>query len=328
MQDYKKHCLRLAKARVLVVGDLMLDRFVYGDVARISQEAPVPVVHVRREEQFLGGAGNVARTIAALGATAGLVGVIGKDREAQAIVGEMEQFGIAPDGLVIDTERPTITKTRIIAGTQQVVRIDNEDAASHGKAARDSLIGYIERNIGRYDGIIISDYAKGVITRELITSITKLAKKNRRFVLVDPSVKHFGYYKGVTSMTPNLKEAAEGARREVDANSKEAIAALGRHIKKTLALPHMMITLGPQGMAILSNEIKGGNPFFIPTKAKAVYDVSGAGDTVIAVLAMGLAVGLPFLDASFIANYAAGVVVGKRGTATLSMEELIDALNG
>lgn len=326
MRNYRSSIPRLAKTSVLVIGDIMLDRFVYGDVLRISPEAPVPVVHVKKETSFLGGAGNVARNIRALGGKAGLIGIVGKDREAEHIVSEMERSGISPDGIIIDTTRPTITKTRIIAGTQQVVRIDHEDMSPYGAEARMAIETYVDRHLDEYDGIIISDYAKGVITRDPVDHIMRAAKKKKKFVLVDPSVKHFSLYKGITSMTPNLKEASEGARREIDTASKEAIAKLGWHIKDSLGMPHMMITLGPQGMAIFSDEIKGKMPFFIPTKAKAVYDVSGAGDTVIATLAMGLAAKLSFLDASFIANYAAGVVVGKRGTATLSQEELVAAL--
>ncbi|MEK6793923.1 MAG: D-glycero-beta-D-manno-heptose-7-phosphate kinase [Spirochaetota bacterium] len=326
MRNYRTSIPRLSKTAVLVIGDIMLDRFVYGDVVRISPEAPVPVVHVKNETSFLGGAGNVARNIRALGGKAGLVGIIGKDREAEHIVSDMERSGISPDGIIIDTARPTITKTRIIAGTQQVVRIDHENMSPVSAEARMAVEAYVSRHLDDYDGIIISDYAKGVITRDSIDHIMRTAKKKKKFVLADPSIKHFPLYNGITSMTPNLKEASEGAHREIDVSSKEAIAKLGWHIKDSLDMPHLMITLGPQGMAIFSDEIKGKTPFFIPTKAKAVYDVSGAGDTVIAALAMGLAAKLSFLDAAFIANYAAGVVVGKRGTATLTQKELIDSL--
>ncbi|MCZ9871482.1 D-glycero-beta-D-manno-heptose-7-phosphate kinase [Brachyspira hyodysenteriae] len=334
--DLKDKAQKIIDAKVLVIGDLMLDRFTYGDVIRISPEAPVPVLHVSNEENYLGGAGNVARNISALIGNNNndnifMIGVIGKDRSADIIMENINYANISSKGIVIDDTRSTITKTRIVAGTQQIVRIDEEDTSPFSSNIVKNIEKAFMDNVDNYNVVIISDYNKGVITKQLSKKIIDTCNKKNKAVLVDPAIKHFSFYKKATLMTPNLKEAVEGAESkspfyEFDA---KAIKVLGENIIKKLSLSKLMITLGANGMALFDKDIKLKDkniPYIIPTKAKSVFDVSGAGDTVISVLAMCLSVGLSFKESSEIANAAAGVVVGKRGTSTLSLKELIDVL--
>ena len=334
--DLKTKAQKITKSKVLVIGDLMLDRFTYGDVIRISPEAPVPVLHVNHEENYLGGAGNVARNISALiGKNSNenmfLIGVIGKDKSADTIIDSMNYSNISSSGIVIDESRYTITKTRIVAGTQQIVRIDEEDTNPFSNAVMKKIENVFTDNVDDYNVIIISDYNKGVITKPLSKKIIDICNKKKKLVLVDPAIKHFSFYKKATLMTPNLKEAVEGMDSKFPFYefNPNAINILGNNIIKKLNLSKLMITLGANGMALFDKDIKLNDkksPYIIPTKAKSVFDVSGAGDTVISVLAMCLSVGISFKESSEIANAAAGVVVGKRGTSTLTLKELVNAL--
>ena len=334
--DLKTKAQKITKSKVLVIGDLMLDRFTYGDVIRISPEAPVPVLHVNHEENYLGGAGNVARNISALiGKNSNenmfLIGVIGKDKSADTIIDSMNYSNISSSGIVIDESRYTITKTRIVAGTQQIVRIDEEDTNPFSNAVMKKIENVFTDTVDDYNVIIISDYNKGVITKPLAKKIIDICNKKKKLVLVDPAIKHFSFYKKATLMTPNLKEAVEGMDSKFPFYefNPNAINILGNNIIKKLNLSKLMITLGANGMALFDKDIKLNDkksPYIIPTKAKSVFDVSGAGDTVISVLAMCLSVGISFKESSEIANAAAGVVVGKRGTSTLTLKELVNAL--
>ncbi|WP_297208224.1 D-glycero-beta-D-manno-heptose-7-phosphate kinase [uncultured Brachyspira sp.] len=334
--DLKTKAQKITKSKVLVIGDLMLDRFTYGDVIRISPEAPVPVLHVNHEENYLGGAGNVARNISALiGKNSNenmfLIGVIGKDKSADTIIDSMNYSNISSSGIVIDESRYTITKTRIVAGTQQIVRIDEENTDPFSNAVMKKIENVFTDNVDDYNVIIISDYNKGVITKPLAKKIIDICNKKKKLVLVDPAIKHFSFYKKATLMTPNLKEAVEGMDSKFPFYefNPNAINILGNNIIKKLNLSKLMITLGANGMALFDKDIKLNDkksPYIIPTKAKSVFDVSGAGDTVISVLAMCLSVGISFKESSEIANAAAGVVVGKSGTSTLTLKELVNAL--
>ena len=334
--DLKNKAQKITESKVLVIGDLMLDRFTYGDVIRISPEAPVPVLHVNHEENYLGGAGNVARNISALiGKNSNdnmfLIGVIGKDKSADIITESMNYSNISTSGIVIDDSRYTITKTRIVAGTQQIVRIDEEDTKPFSNIIMKKIEKVFLNNIDDYNVVIISDYNKGVVTKPLARKIIDTCNKKNKLVLVDPAIKHFSFYKRATLMTPNLKEATEGMDSKFPFYEfdKNAINILGNSIIKKLNLSKLMITLGANGMALFDKDIKLNDkksPYIIPTKAKSVFDVSGAGDTVISVLAMCLSVGISFKESSEIANAAAGVVVGKSGTSTLTLKELVNAL--
>ncbi|MEI0526944.1 D-glycero-beta-D-manno-heptose-7-phosphate kinase [Brachyspira murdochii] len=334
--DLKIKAKKIKYSKVLVIGDLMLDKFTYGDVIRISPEAPVPVLHVNHEENYLGGAGNVARNIAALigdnnNDSIFMIGVIGKDNSADTIIKSMNKANISTKGIVEDDSRDTITKTRIVANTQQIVRIDNESTEPFSANIMKKIEKNFTDNVDNYNAVIISDYAKGIITNKLAKKIIDTCNKKNKPVLVDPAIKHFSFYKKATLMTPNLKEAVEGMDSKFPFYefNPEAINILGNDIIKKLSLSKLMITLGANGMALFDKDIKAPNkktPFIIPTKAKSVFDVSGAGDTVISVLAMCLSVGLSFKESSEIANAAAGVVVGKRGTSTLTLDELMEVL--
>jgi len=312
--------LRLfSKARILVIGDFMLDQFVWGSVNRISPEAPVPVVNVQRESYMPGGALNVANNIRTLGGTVYPCGVVGRDLEGRMLVKTIRREGIETGGVIYDASRRTTLKTRIIAHSQQVVRFDREKGDDISKEDRAAMMRFIRAAIEKTDVIIVEDYGKGVIQPALLEELLKLARKHKKPVVVDPKEKHFSYYKGATAITPNRKEAY-GA---IEHSEKLPMKEVGKKLLSKLALEGVLMTLGEDGMALFE---KDGSVTQIPTAAREVYDVSGAGDTVISVFSMALAVGAKMKDAARISNIAAGIVVGKLGTATVTPEELERAL--
>lgn len=301
---------------ILVIGDLMLDQFVWGEVSRISPEAPVPVVEVHNETMMLGGAANVANNLRALGGKVMLCGVIGADLMGSAMKDMAAELGIDMTAVVEDS-RPTTVKTRIIARGQQVVRVDKEYSARIEESVIDAMLAVIRRAGRDIHGILISDYAKGVVTKGLMHGLMDMAKANGIPVLVDPKPANLGLYEGVTIITPNKKEAEAlaGIRITDSASLKDA----ARSIQERLETDAVLITMGQQGMALWQRD---EGLFTIPTTAREVFDVTGAGDTVIATLALGLASGLALKDTACLANVAAGVVVGKVGTAVISLDEL------
>jgi len=303
--------------RVLVIGDLILDRFIWGRVNRISPEAPVPVVDVEDQNFALGGAANVASNIVALGGNATVMGIVGLDRAAERIRDILSGQDI--DFLSIEDKRPTTVKTRVIAHNQQVVRFDQESRDKLGGRSLKAMLSGIDSAIKEHDAVIISDYKKGVITKQAVERIIKAA--GSKFVAVDPKVGHFHLYKGVSLITPNLKEASEGSGVEIkdEASLKKAGKALMRKCCKSV-----LITRGEGGMSLFEK----GRVSHIPTMAQHVYDVTGAGDTVIAVLTMAYASGATLVDAAVIANHAAGIVVGEVGTATATPEGIRRSLKG
>jgi len=305
-------------AKVLVVGDLILDEFMWGEVSRISPEAPVPVVWVKNESFMPGGASNVANNIRSLGAGVYLVGVIGDDDRGAILKGELEQKGINTDGVFVDPSRPTTLKTRVVAHHQQVVRIDKEKIDHIGGNMISKIIAYIENIMKDIDAVIIEDYGKGVITPSLLSKIVPAAKASRKIIAVDPKEEHFKYYRGISVITPNNHEAAKAVGFEIkdETTLKKAGQVLLDKIKCKIAL----ITLGENGMAVFQ---KGKPMTHIPTVAQEVFDVSGAGDTVIASYTLSLASGLDPIQSAYIANYAAGIVVGKVGIAVVTPEELL-----
>ena len=323
---------KLQKSKVLVIGDLMLDKFTYGDVLRISPEAPVPVLHVNSEKYYLGGAGNVARNIASLldnknNNNIALIGVVGDDKSADMIRSSLDSHNIDDKNLIVDKSRYTITKTRIIASNQQIVRIDEEDTSVFDKEIAKQIEKVFLKNIDNYNTVIISDYAKGIITESLAKKIISVCNKKKIYVLVDPAIKHFSFYKKATLMTPNLKEAIEGMDSKLLSYNfdRNAVYSLGKEIVKKLSLDKLIITLSANGMGLFDKDMKEDN-YIIPTHAREVFDVSGAGDTVISVLAMCMSIGLSFIESAKIANIAAGIVVGKKGTSTLTVDELMSEL--
>ena len=331
--NYKDYLKNLKNSRVLVIGDIMVDRFLYGDVTRISPEAPVPILHANHEESYIGGAGNVFRNIISiLGdntlGSVDIIGVVGDDKSGNIIINEIAKHGITDSSIIVSENYRTITKTRIVAGVQQIVRIDEEDLTPFSSKVGTAIIKNFEKKIEEYDTVIISDYGKGVITANIAKYIIKTCRSKSKYVLVDPIVKHFLFYKNANLITPNFKEATEGIgfnilNHEFDVNR---INILGNKIKNKLSLSNLMITLGAHGMALFSDDIKKDEAYIIPTKAKAVFDVSGAGDTVIALTAMCISLGLSFKDSAYIANVGAGIVVSKMGTSTLTLRELQNAL--
>jgi D-beta-D-heptose 7-phosphate kinase/D-beta-D-heptose 1-phosphate adenosyltransferase len=307
---------------VLVVGDVMLDRFIVGRVNRISPEAPVPVVHFRAEHVRLGGAANVGHNLAVLGARVALVGIAGADATADRLRRQLAAAGIDTAGLVEDPTRPTVEKVRIVTErNQQVARIDYEEDAEAGAGVEEQVIERIAREGTRATVLLVSDYLKGTITRQVMTSLVAL-KTAARPLIVDPKVPHLEYYAGATLVTPNHHEAevATNRRIQTDADARGAAAAFRAHARCEAVL----ITRGEQGMWLSSADAEGT----IPAVAREVSDVTGAGDTVVATLALGLAAGATLTEAAVLANYAAGVVVGKFGPATLTRTELLEAVEG
>jgi len=310
------------KKNVLVVGDIMLDRYVWGNVERISPEAPVPVVEVVKETQTLGGCGNVANNITSVGGNVYIVTIVGNDIYAEDLKQMLKEKKVNIDGVFVDKSRPTTVKTRIIAHNQQVVRVDKESRHQLNPHLFEKIKSYILSIKNSVDAILISDYGKGVITKSLLSFLINLAKKLEIPISVDPKIEHFLEYKRVTILTPNLNEATLGMRLHKKPQTQQEIYDLGRKILAKLKPQALVITRGPDGMTLFEKE----KIYHIPTRAKEVYDVTGAGDTVIAILTLCLASGADFVSSCEISNFAAGIVVGKVGTATVTKEELIESI--
>jgi D-beta-D-heptose 7-phosphate kinase/D-beta-D-heptose 1-phosphate adenosyltransferase len=310
---------RLPKTRVLVIGDLMLDRYLFGEVDRISPEAPVPVVRYLREELRAGGAANVAGNLAALGCTVAVCGVVGKDSSAERLRGMLAEMGADARGLLPDPDRPTTEKFRIMAGQQQMLRVDREDTRPLSAPLAERLLASLPK-LGRdCDGIIVSDYGKGLVTRAVMEGILAFARKADLPVVVDPKGSDYAKYRGATCMTPNEGEAAAATRLPVGTEA-EALAA-AQALRKQLDLPLVCITRGAKGVLALHDETHR----FLPARAREVYDVTGAGDTFIGTFAALLFAQAPFFEAVELGNLAAGVVVGKVGTAVVTRQELAAA---
>ncbi len=307
---------------ILVIGDIMVDRFVWGKVSRISPEAPVPVVEVTRETQALGGAGNVANNLSSLGAEVNIISVIGDDVVGDQLKDSLKALKIGTEGLVNDDSRPTSIKTRIIAQHQQVVRVDKEIKGVFSKHVEERIEEKLEKLIPKSNAVIISDYGKGVIGKKVLTKAINLARKCEVPVNVDPKIENFMKYKRVTCITPNTDEAVQGMHY-LGPREDEDIYELGKKILKKLNSESVLITRGEKGMTLFEH---GNKITHIPTRAKEVFDVTGAGDTVIATFTLALAAKADLKQAAEISNFAAGVVVGKIGTATVTPEELEEAI--
>ena len=336
MKKLKKIIHRFNKAKILVLGDVILDEYITGSVERISPEAPVPVVWADRHTFTPGGAANVASNIRSLGAGVCLVGVIGRDKNANVLLSELKKRKISSAGIFFDPRRHTTVKTRILAGHQQVVRVDWEHTNSLPQKLNRAIIKFIKTNIDDFDAIIIEDYGKGVINMQLLPDLIVLSRSHKKIIAVDPKEEHFQYYRQVTSITPNRKELENAIRnlRIEDTSDKfkfnrdklftdKDINLAAGEILKYLDLESLLVTLGEQGMRLFE---KGGRITHIPTVAQEVFDVSGAGDTVIATFTLALSCGASLLEAAHIANFAAGLVIGKLGTAVTTREELLDRI--
>lgn len=302
---------------VVVLGDVMLDEFVWGDVTRISPEAPVPVVDVRRESIHLGGAANVLANLVALGARGSVVGVVGNDGTGERLRTGLRELGMQDECLIVDETRPSTTKTRIIAHSQLVVRADRESRIRVDAKIEEKIVSCLKDELKRADAFVVSDYDKGVVTPAILSEILPVAYEQVP-VLIDPKLRNFNFYRPATLVTPNHFEALRMSDSEDTSDDGSHRAA--RVIREKLGCDAVLITRGDRGMMLLGAD---GEPVYVETAAREVYDVTGAGDTVIAALAGALATGATMLEAASLANHAAGIVVGKVGTATATAEELI-----
>ena len=307
------------RTRLIVFGDLILDEFIWGAVDRISPEAPVPVVQVTRESAMPGGAANVAANVAALGGQPFLVGVVGDDPAGRRLRQLLSERGLETQGISVDRSRPTTVKTRIVAHHQQVVRFDREQTTPVDQALGRQALEALAAQLKVARGVIIEDYGKGVVAPTIIRAVIGAARRAKRLITVDPKPAHIASYQGVTALTPNRHEAAQAAGMPIA--DRESLIAAGRRLMQRLKPEALLITLGEDGMCLFE---RGGKATQIPTVAREVFDVSGAGDTVIAAFTLFRAAGASFVEAARLANAAAGVVVGKVGTATCSPQELLE----
>ncbi len=308
------------RARVVVVGDIIVDHYIWGQVQRISPEAPVPVVEVREESWRLGGAANVANNIRRLGGAVELVGLAGRDGDGDRLAAELAGSGVGFGGLVRLPGRQTTVKTRIIAHGQQVVRVDREQKSHPTPKAVAAFKDFLEKSLSPRTIVVVSDYGKGMIGQTLLDFLREKSQRTRFKVLVDPKQRNFHFYRGFTMVTPNLHEAEMAAN--MDITDDESLKRAGRKLLEILESKALLVTRGEHGMSLFSD----GRVENIETTAREVYDVTGAGDTVLAVLALALSVGASYLEAAMLANLAAGVVVGEVGTSTVRKEELLAAL--
>ncbi len=309
-----------SNCKLLVVGDLMIDEYVWGDVDRISPEAPVPVVSVTREDYTLGGSGNVVNNLAALGAHILVAGVTGTGSGGDLMARIIESLGVNAGGVVQDPHRPTTRKTRILGGSQQVLRIDRETRRDIAGETRESIATYIQGALPAVDAVLISDYGKGLLTPDLLATIIRQAREHNKPAIVDPKGLDFEKYQNAFLITPNKKEAGLAAGIEiVDQATLDRAAEI---IFKKTGAQNLLITCGKEGMALYESST---GPYTIQSRARQVFDVSGAGDTVVAVTGLALAAGRTLRDAAALANLAAGIVVGKVGTATVTLAELTAA---
>ena len=301
----------------------MLDRYWWGSVSRISPEAPVPVVQLEKTSLVPGGAANVAVNVAALGANPRMIGVIGDDTEGKYLAATLAKSSISTDLLLALEDRPTTVKTRIVAHNQHVVRIDNEKTNFLQAEQEETLWRTIENELDKTDLILISDYAKGLLSKSLLLRLITKAKENNKYILIDPKGKDYTKYAGATLLTPNRREAWEACNFEEN-QAVDDIKIAGETLISQLGLEALLITQGEHGMTLFQN---GEKPFHFQTKARTVYDVTGAGDTVIATLAVALAAGANLLQAAELSNISAGLVVEEVGTTTINQKKLLEALN-
>lgn len=305
------------KPNILVIGDLMIDHYLWGSCDRISPEAPVQVVNVKKESSVLGGAGNVINNLVTLGSVVDVISVIGNDSVANELKSLLEKIDVPTSNLVVENNRKTSKKSRLIASQQQVLRYDMESIDDINENSHKQIIQTLEKNIDKYSSIILSDYGKGVLTTNLTKEIIKIANKNSIKVLVDPKGKDYSKYKGSYTLTPNKKEAMEATN--IDIKDESSLIEALKSLKTQCNLEVSLITLSEQGIAIFDDELT-----IKPTVAREVYDVTGAGDTVIASIAFALGNNLDIKDAIYFANLAAGVVVGKIGSATTTLDEIYE----
>jgi rfaE bifunctional protein kinase chain/domain len=308
--------------RIAIIGDMMLDIYYWGDVKRISPEAPVPVLEVENEIFRFGGAANCALNIAKLGGQPDPIGVIGYDSFGTVFNSLLSEANISHHGIIEDDHRPTTAKTRVIADSQHIVRIDKESKEIINTTVQKKLFDYLQSIIKHIDGIILQDYNKGVLTKSLIKKIIQLANKYDKLVTVDPKFNNFFEYKNVTVFKPNRKEAEDVLGMRI--RSDEDISFAGKTLLKKMNAANILLTLGEGGIAVFE---KNKPEKRMPTKARKVADVSGAGDTVISALTMALAAGASIIEASFLANYAGGIVCEEVGIVPIELDKLFETIS-
>jgi D-beta-D-heptose 7-phosphate kinase/D-beta-D-heptose 1-phosphate adenosyltransferase len=309
----------------MVVGDVIMDNYIWGDVSRISPEAPVPVVDVKHETKMLGGAANVLRNMATLGARPILCGVVGEDPTGEEIIRMIEEVSLSKEGIMIERNRPTSIKTRVVARGQQVVRFDRESRIELQRETIDRLLQFVEKTIEKVDAIVVADYGKGVISSEFMKGIRSLVDSVRKgsiILAVDPKTGNFEHYRGVDVITPNHHEAGRYCRIEIE--DEKSLVSAGKQMLSELKCRSVLITQGQDGMTLFEEV---GEITHIPTIAKKVFDVTGAGDTVIGTLSLALASGLDMQSSAILSNIAAGIVVGDVGTSAVNADDLMSVID-
>lgn len=319
--EIERFLTELTKFKVLVVGDLMLDEYIWGKVERISPEAPVQVVDVRRDDLRLGGAGNVINNLVALGAAVRVVSVLGDDADARLLLQQLGELGVETTGVVLAPGRVTSRKTRVLASNQQIVRIDRETRATITADHERVLVGHIRSALSDCRVILVSDYLKGVLSEGLLQEIIRCGRTAGVPVVVDPKGDDYRKYRGASVLTPNRKEAQTASG--VMIQDEASLCLAGRTLCESLNLDALVLTRSEEGMSLF---YRGGREIHMPTEAREVFDVSGAGDTVLSVIGLGLATGLSLEDAARISNIAAGIVVGKVGTSTVAPGEILESV--
>ena len=310
---------KFRKKNILVIGDIMLDKYIWGSVSRISPEAPVQIVTVQKENYAPGGAANVASNISSLKAKTYIMGIVGKDNTRNILLSELRKRNIDVGGILTVNKKPTIQKVRVIGQHQQLLRVDYEKKDKIDEYIEKEVIRKVLKIINKVDAIVISDYAKGIITKNTAENIIEIAKRKKKIIIIDPKPEHKSFYRNVSLITPNYTEAAIMANFEQE-NDNTLI--IGKKLLEELNSA-VLITKGEKGMSLFE---KNGKITDIPTKAKEVYDVTGAGDTVVAVVTLALASGATVKEAAILANHAAGIVVGKIGTSTVTIDEIKKSL--
>jgi len=313
---------KFANTKILVVGDLMWDEYIWGSCSRVSPEAPVPVILANKEERRLGGCGNVLNNLNKLNVQAGVLTIIGDDENGKLLKDFLQPYNLLESELIIDNTRPTTIKTRIVAQNQQLLRLDKELTHSISSELEDKIIKCYQAMIEKFDAVIISDYDKGFFTPKIIKRVIDIANEKNKIVAVDPQVSHFMQYKNITVMTPNEKEASGGCQFALPTSSQQ-VTDIANKIFEELNCEYLLITRSEKGMALFSQD---SDSFFIPTVAHEIYDVSGAGDAVISVFTAALAAHGTVQQAAVLSNIAGGIVVAKVGTAPVLAQELINQI--
>ena len=318
VKEFREIINNFSKAKILVVGDLMWDEYLWGECDRISPEAPVPIVKITREEKMPGGAINVTKNLLSLGIDVGIMGVVGRDSNGLAIQRELRKWNLNLMQIWEASDRPTTVKTRVIARNQQIIRLDKEETGSIKKNIQSRFLEVLRQEIYKFDAIILSDYNKGFLTDRLIPAIIEIAKKNNIYIAVDPKVNYFNFYQNVDLVTPNEKEASEAMQLSFPKNDC-ALEKLAFQIKEELKIKELLITRSSKGMTLF---IENNKPIYLSVTAREIYDVTGAGDTVISIYTASRMVGAKPFQAAVLANLAGGLVVGKFGVSTVDQEEL------